>query len=92
MVYVGKREYKYGRMTMSHMAADTLSELHEMARNVGVGIRHFQNKKDKPHYDICKQNKMRAIEFGAIEVDDREIIELYRKTTIAPPPTPITKV
>jgi hypothetical protein len=51
-VYVGTREYKYGRMLMSHMAADTLEELHQMAKNVGVAKRHFQDKQGKPHYDI----------------------------------------
>ena len=77
-VYVGTREYRYGRMLMSHMAADTIEELHQMAQEVGVAKRHFQNKQGKPHYDICKQNKLKAIELGAIEVNDREIIELYR--------------
>ena len=62
MVYVGTREYKYGRMIMSHMAADSLEELHQMAQAVGVAKRHFQDKKVKPHYDICKQNKQKAIE------------------------------
>lgn len=78
MVYVGKREYKYGRMIMSHMAADTLAELHDMAQRIGIEKRHFQDKIGKPHYDICKQNKTKAIELGAIEVDDREFIKLYR--------------
>lgn len=63
---------------MSHMAADSLDELHEMAEKIGVATKHFQNKKDKPHYDICQQKKTKAIQFGAIEVDDRKIIELYK--------------
>lgn len=78
MVYVGTREYKYGRMIMSHMAADSLEELHEMAQSIGVAKKHFQNKKGKPHYDICKQNKKKAIKLGAKEVDDRKIIELFQ--------------
>lgn len=76
MVYVGKKEYKYGRMIMSHMVADSLDELHEMARSIGIDIRHFQNKKDRPHYDICKTKKQIAIHKGAIEVSDREIIKI----------------
>lgn len=76
MVYVGKREYKLGRMTMSHMAADTLEELHLMAERLGIR-HHFQNKQGKPHYDICKQTKAIALELGAKEVDDREIIQLF---------------
>jgi hypothetical protein len=78
MVYVGKNEYKYGRMIMSHMVADTLEELHLMAENIWIAKRHFQNKKGKPHYDICKQNKQKALELGAIEVDDRDLIRLFR--------------
>ena len=44
MVYVGKREYQYRRMLMSHMIADTLDELHEMADKIGVSRRHFQKQ------------------------------------------------
>ena len=65
-------------MIMSHMAADTLDELHEMAQKIGVAKKHFQNKEGKPHYDICKQNKLKALELGAIEVNDRELILLFR--------------
>ena len=79
MVYVGKREYQYGRMIMSHMAADTLDELHQMAHNIGINKKHFQDKTNKPHYDICKRSKSKAIKLGAIEINDRKLIELYRK-------------
>lgn len=81
MVYIGKNEYKYGRMILSHMAADTLEELHSMAENIGVSKAHFQNKKGKPHYDICKQNKQKALQLGAIEVNDRELVRLFNKQT-----------
>ena len=54
MVYVGKRKWKLNKMLMSHMAADSLDELHKMAQNVGVAKRHFQDKVGKPHYDICQ--------------------------------------
>lgn len=79
MIYVGTREYKYGRMIMSHMIADTLDELHLMAKNIGVSKKHFQDKKEKPHYDICKQNKNKAIELGAKEINDREMILIFRR-------------
>ena len=79
MVLVGTRKYPYGKMLMSHMAADTLEELHTMAQAIGIARRHFQDKPGKPHYDVCQQNKQKAIELGAIEVDDRKIIDLYNK-------------
>jgi hypothetical protein len=79
MVYVGTREYKYKGMAMSHMAADTIEELHLMAKNIGIDIKYFQNKPGKPHYDICKQNKALAMKLGAKLVDDREIILMFKK-------------
>lgn len=78
-VYVGTREYKYRRMIMSHMIADSLSELHDMAKKIGVDRRHFQDKKNRPHYDICKQNKKLAIKLGAIEISDKQIIQILNK-------------
>lgn len=79
MVFVGKREYKYGRMIMSHMVADSLDELHKMADTIGVDRRHFQDKPNKPHYDICKKNKKLAIMNGAKLVDERDIIMTLRR-------------
>lgn len=78
MVYIGTREYKYGRMIMYHMGADTLDELHKVASLVGVDKKHFQDKPERPHYDICKSNKFKAIKLGyAKEVDDRVLIKMW---------------
>ena len=79
MVYVGRNEYPYGRMKMSHMMADTIEELHNMANAIGVDRKHFQNKKDKPHYDVCKQKKQIAIRYGAIEVSDKVMLYNLQK-------------
>lgn len=76
MVYIGTREYKYGNMKMSHMIADTLDELHEMADKLLIDRKHFQDKRGKPHYDICKKNKQKAILFGAILISDKEIVKI----------------
>lgn len=50
MVYIGTKKYPYGRMIMSHMIADSLEELHEMADHLGIR-KYFQDKPGKPHYD-----------------------------------------
>jgi hypothetical protein len=76
-VYVGKREYAFARLKLSHMVADTLEELHAMADKVGVSRKYFQAKPERPHYDICKSSKLMAIKLGAQEVDDRVIIEMF---------------
>ena len=66
-------------MIMSHMVADTLEELHQMAIAIGIDTKWFQNKKGKPHYDICKTKKAKAIGLGAKVVNDREIIKILNK-------------
>lgn len=82
MVYVGRRRYKVGRMLLSHMIADSLEELHEMAKRIGVDKKHFQDKPGKPHYDVCQSKKELAIRFGAKLVDDREIISMLKSKYI----------
>ena len=78
MVYIGKNEYKYGRMIMSHMIADSLEELHEMADKLKLKRSWFQDKPNRPHYDICKSYKQKALNLGAIEISDKEIIKLLK--------------
>jgi hypothetical protein len=77
-VYVGTIPWPYGRMIMFHMATDgPLEELHLMADAIGVNRKWFQNKgqdQSMPHYDICKSKKAMAIQLGAVEVNDREVI------------------
>lgn len=86
MVYVGKNKYKFKRMIMCHMIADSLYELHSMAHCIGVDRKHFQNKKGKPHYDICLSKKVLALQHGAIEITDKHIVNLlnsiYNKSII----------
>lgn len=74
-VYVGTIEYSYGRMKMFHMATDgDETELHAMADKIGIKRKWFQNKPNRPHYDICKSKKALALSLGVCEVNDRELI------------------
>jgi hypothetical protein len=82
MVYIGKRQYRLGRMLMSHMVADTLNELHDMADKLGIARRYFQDKKGRPHYDICKSSKSKAITLGAKEVSEKWIIAILCKNVV----------
>lgn len=61
------------------MVADTLDELHAMAKSIGIQRKWFQNNKDHPHYDLSQSKKRLAIENGAIEIDNRQLVELVRK-------------
>ena len=80
-VYVGNLEFRYGRMKMSHMVADTEEELHAMASKIGIRRKWFQNKdtdRHLPHYDICKSKKLLAISLGTVEMTDREIVTKFK--------------
>ena len=81
MIYIGTLEYRYSGMVMSHMASPDLEELHAMAVKLGVR-RFFQKSERHPHYDICKSKKVLAIQLGAVEVSDRDLICIcYPKLT-----------
>ncbi len=84
MVYVGKNQYPLGRMKMCHMVASTLDELHLIAGKIGVDRRHFQDKPGKhPHYDVCLAKKKLAIEIGAEEVSDKDIVTFLKKNYLS---------
>lgn len=78
-VYVDEAAYKYGRMVMCHMLADTPAELAAMARAIEVRPCWFQHKASAPHFDICKSKRDRAIKAGAIPVDRKGIVEVMRR-------------
>jgi len=78
MVYVDElRRVRYGRggnRLWCHMVADTLDELHAMARKIGMNRRWFQNRSAYPHYDLTPSRRGRAILSGAKETTSREIV------------------
>jgi len=76
-VYVDKKVYPLGRMLMCHMLADTLDELHLMADKIGIQRKWFQ-KKSIPHYDICQSKRSLALKYGAIEIDNKRLVELIK--------------
>lgn len=78
-VYVDKASNPLGRMKMCHMMADTLDELHAMADKIGMKRAWFQNNPDHPHYDLSQTKRQLAIQSGAIEIDNYQLVELVRK-------------
>ncbi len=79
-VYVDNARNPYGRMYMSHMIADTLEELHEMAEKLGMKREWFQDAR-LPHYDISLGKRNRAIDLGAVQVDSYELISILKSTS-----------
>ncbi|MGB3935173.1 MAG: DUF4031 domain-containing protein [Burkholderiales bacterium] len=78
-VYVDNGRLPLGRMRMAHMLADTLDELHAMARALGLRPEWFQANASTPHYDVCQAKRARAIDLGAVPVDGRGIVAVVRR-------------
>lgn len=78
-VYVDSYFAQYGRMQMSHMIADSLRELHEMADKIGVARRWYQENSSFPHYDVCKAKRELAIKLGAIPLEKRPFVTKMRE-------------
>lgn len=60
---------QFGRMKMSHMIADTYDELHAMAERLGQKRAWFQGD----HYDVSMSIRAKAIRFGAVPVELRQL-------------------
>jgi hypothetical protein len=52
-----------------HLWADTLEELHAIAKRVGMKPEWFQNDGRLPHYDLVPPRRAEAVALGAIEYD-----------------------
>lgn len=82
MVYVDNYKVGYGRMTMCHMIADSQPELFEMVDKIGVQRKWIEDiGTNREHFNICLSKKKKAIEFGAKEVNMRELIIILRNRT-----------
>lgn len=68
--------WEFRGMIMCHMVADTRAELEEMARALNLKPEWVQEPKRETgvgslvHYDIAKSKRHRAIQLGAIPLDD----------------------
>ena len=80
-VYVDNAQLPFRDMLMSHMTADTLDELHEMADRIGMQRRWFQKppKASYPHYDIPDERRFLAIKYGTIPIGRRATLHYAAK-------------
>lgn len=76
--YVDSVAIKWRGNTWCHLVADSLSELHETARRLGLRREWFQSAASYPHYDLTTQTRARAIELGVLIGDRRQIIRCAR--------------
>lgn len=77
-VYVDNARNRLGRMVMCHMVADTVDELHEMAAQIGM-LRTWFQPGSWPHYDVSVSRRRVAVEAGASEVTQRELVRVIQR-------------
>lgn len=67
-----------------HLFTDgPIEELHALAAGIGMRRSWFQAKASTPHYDLTPTRRAAAIAAGAIEVDRRCAVELWRNLRAA---------
>ena len=79
MVYVDQPDKVFKGMFMCHMVADNPTELHAMAGKLNLRREWFQYHPTHPHYDVSKAKRALAIQRGAKEVSNRELVEIIRR-------------
>lgn len=75
--YGGSESFRWRRSC--HMYADSLFELHSMAKKIGLQFRWFQNDARLPHYDLVSDKRRLAIKNGAVETTLRQMVEFMWK-------------
>ena len=66
---------EYGRMKMSHMVADSKTELLAMADRIGVARKWIQRPYSPMgcHFDIALSKRRVAVDNGAVEITMQEL-------------------
>lgn len=66
-----------------HLLADTRDELQDMADELGIPRRFFQDHPWRWHHDLPEHLRSRATELGAVEVTMHEVGALLRSRRVA---------
>ena len=78
-VYVdGLRDYGWHRGPSCHLIADSVEELVGFAESIGLRREWFQAK-STPHFDLTAAGRDAAVEMGAIELTNRQLIAKIRE-------------
>ncbi len=78
-VYVDNlRDYGWHRGPSCHLIADSVEELIDFAEQMGLRREWFQPK-SSPHFDLTAAAREVAVESGAIEIDQRQLVKKLRE-------------
>lgn len=74
-VYVDNARVRRGKAPRrSHMAADSLMELHRFAVLCCIARCWYHSHPEHPHYDVNDNERAYALRLGALAVDSRELL------------------
>jgi hypothetical protein len=77
-VYVNKLRTRFGGLSLCHLLADSLDELHAMAARIGLE-RNLFNLDMIPHYDLSRGKRLEAIAEGAVVIDRQQLAILAQR-------------
>lgn len=81
-VYVDNVRIEWRGRKWCHLVADSLEELHEFAKRLGMQKGWFQQDASYPHYDITVESRLLALQLGAIEGSRTQIITCAQKLKV----------
>jgi len=74
-IYVDNARIKWRGKEWCHLVADTLDELHDFAKLLGLKRSWYQQSASYPHYDITVSIRQKAIQLGANPGCRKKIIQ-----------------
>jgi len=85
-VYIDAEGIRWRNRLWCHLVADSLNELHDFARRIGLKRQWFQDRGFYPHYDVTIAIREKALRFGAVDADRPTIVDrskLLRRELLA---------
>lgn len=73
-VYVDNVRIAWRGRQWCHLVADSLDELHQFAKSLGLKRTWFQAHASLPHYDVTIEVRIVALSRGAVAADRRTLI------------------
>lgn len=74
-VYIDAEGIRWRNRLWCHLVADSLTELHDFARRIGLKRQWFQDRSFYPHYDVTMAIREKALRLGAVDADRPTIVD-----------------
>jgi len=81
-IYVDNARIKWIGKEWCHLVADTLDELHDFAKLLGLKRSWYQQSASYPHYDVTVSIRQKAIQLGANPGCRKKIIQCAKKLKV----------